>query len=151
MSKFKRFLAVFLAAVMMLSGASYADSDDAAAPTEEDAGVARSSGYFVNKYVTLTAKSGGVLKIEISVTGMGVMEMIGARTINIYKNGSFYTYVFYTQAGWEDIMAYNVRTMSVTKTYKVATGASYYVRVPFFASDADGSDMETVISKTVKT
>ena len=36
MNKFKSFLAVFLAAVMTLSGASYADSADPAVPTETE-------------------------------------------------------------------------------------------------------------------
>ncbi len=69
MSKFKRFLAVFLAAIMTLSGASYADSADPAVPTatESDAVAPLANNYYFTPTAKLTHKGSGE-RLERAVT-----------------------------------------------------------------------------------
>ncbi len=153
MSKFKRFLAVFLAAIMTLSGASYADSTDPVVPTEteDDAVAPLSNSYYNTPTAKLSHKGNGKLSIYFSVTAKYKMKKLGARTVNIYKNDRFYTYFFFTQSGWEDIMGYNVTSKSFTKSYAGSTGASYYVVVEAFAYDGSGECLERAVTNTVKT
>lgn len=155
MSKLKRFLAVFLAAVMTLSGASYADSADPAVPAETaetgDAVAPLANNYYNTPIAKLTNKGSGKMSIYFSITAKYKMKKLGATTVNIYKDGKFYTYFFYTQSGWEDIMGYNVTSMSFTKSYTGSTGASYYVVMAAFAVDSNGEKSERAITNTIKT
>lgn len=156
MSKFKRFLAVFLAAIMTLSGASYADSTDPADPavpieTEDDAVAPLSNSYYFTPTATLTHKGSGKLSIHFYIKARYKMKKLGARTVNIYKDGKFYTYFFFSQSGWEDIMGYNVTSKSFTKSYTGSTGASYYVVMEAFAVDSNGECLERAVTNTVKT
>ena len=154
MNKFKRFLAVFLAAVMTLSGASYADSADLNAvptETENDAVAPLSNSYYYTPTAKLAHKGKGKLSIYFSVMARYKMKKLGARTVIIYKDGRFYTYFFYTLSGWEDIMGYNVTSKSFTKSYTGTTGASYYVVMEAFAYDGNGECLERAVTNTVKT
>ena len=153
MSKLKKFLAVFLAAVMTLGGASYADNGEAAVPseTQDESAIPLSNTYYSTPTATLTHKGNGKMSIYFSITARYKMQKLGARTVNIYKDGKFYTYFFYTQSGWEDIMGYNVTSMSFTKSYTGSTGASYYVVMAAFAYDGSGEKSERAITNTINT
>lgn len=153
MNEFKRFLVVFLAAVMTLSGASYADKSEAAAPAaaEDETVVPLSNTYYYTPTAKLTNKGNGKMSIYFSVTARYKMKKLGATSVNIYKNGKFYTYFFYTQSGWTDIMAYNATSMSFTKSYTGSTGASYYVFIAAFAYDGSGEKSESAITNTINT
>lgn len=150
MSKLKKFLAVFLAAAMTLSGASYADS---AEPTETDGDAVAplTNDYYHTPIARLTNKGNGKLSIYFSITAKYKMKKLGATSVNIYKDGKFYTYFFYTLSGWEDIMGYNVTSMSFTKSYTGSTGASYYVVMAAFAYNGSSEKSEMAITNTVKT
>lgn len=153
MSKLKRFLAVFLAAAMTLSGASYADDAVPAetAETGTDAVAPISNNYYYTPIARLTNKGNGKMSIYFSITARYKMKKLGATSVNIYKDGKFYTYFFYTLSGWEDIMAYNTTSMSFTKSYTGSTGASYYVVMAAFAYNGSSEKSERAITNTIKT
>lgn len=153
MNKFKRFLAVFLAAVMTLGGASYADNGEAAVPaeTQDESAVPLSNTYYSTPIARLSNKGNGKMSIYFSITARYKMQKLGATSVNIYKDGKFYTYFFYTKSGWEDIMAYNTTSMSFTKSYTGSTGASYYVVMAAFAYDGSGEKSERAITNTINT
>lgn len=150
MSKLKRFLAVFLAAAMTLSGASYAD-DAAPAEAGTDAVAPISNNYYNTPIARLTNKGNGKMSIYFSITARYKMKKLGATSVNIYKDGKFYTYFFYTLSGWEDIMAYNTTSMSFTKSYTGSTGASYYVVMAAFAYNGSSEKSERAITNTINT
>ena len=91
------------------------------------------------------------MSIYFSITARYKMKKLGATSVNIYKDGKFYTYFFYTLSGWEDIMAYNTTSMSFTKSYTGSTGASYYVVMAAFAYNGSSEKSERAITNTIKT
>lgn len=141
MKKFKKILAIVLAAVMALSSVAFADDALDIQP--------RSDAYFKSYSCTIKIKSSTTYTISFNATATGKMTRLGVTSIDLYKNGKFLDAVEYTDKNRGNMMKYNTTMMSDTELIEGTVGAKYYAVVHFYAKNSSGSATRSVTTKTI--
>lgn len=141
MRKLKRIIAVALAAMLVLSSAALADNMFGVQP--------RVDAYFMSCVCKIEIKSGRVYTISISAYATGKMTMLGATSVEIYKNGKYLKTFKYTDDGRTGLMQRNVTSMSDSESTTGVSGASYYAKVHFYAKNSAGTGTKTMTTKTI--
>lgn len=133
-------------AVLFLLFALYLTSTSLAYAPEPDE--INASYYIADRYAACSATGNGKVKVAFDLFGTGVMSMIGATTINVYKsNGTCVaTYTYYN---YSSMMGYNKEYHSSSITYYGTSGQSYYATVTVYARNSTGSDSRTITTNTV--
>lgn len=141
MRKLKRIIAVALAAMLVLSSAALADNMFGVQP--------RVDAYFMSCKCKIEIKSGRVYTISISAAATGKMTMLGATSVEIYKNGKYLKTFKYTDDGRTGLMQRNVTSMSDSESTTGVSGASYYAKVHFYAKNSAGTGTKTMTTTTI--
>ena len=145
MKTYKKILALILIVAISISSAAFADDS---AETVNDI-QPRASAYIDSYSGSIKPTGNGNFKIVFSIVGTGTMQMIGALSIRIYKNGTQVASFSYSDTGRSGMMAYNTYYHADTETYSGVSGASYYARISFYAKNSSGSDIKYYNTPTV--
>lgn len=92
--------------------------------------------------------SAGKIDVDFNITGMGIMDTLGAVWIDVYNsNGTKYTTVLGTVSN--GLLIHNDIAHAGTYTFNCVPGNSYYCEVTLGAAKDGGSDTRTVRSPII--
>lgn len=131
MKKFRRMMALILMFSLLLATSAFAAT--------------RASEQIRSHSITVTANKGGEIAIEVSVTGIGLMNQIGIEEILIYENGTRLVKSFNKDDS--GMFKRNATSYSNSIYFNGETGTEYWVEVTVFAEDMNGTSDSR--SKTV--
>ena len=95
----------------------------------------------------MSANGNGKVSVQYDISGTGVMDEIGVKTITIYENGvSVKTFTYTTTPS---MMAYNKSSHYGSVSYNGVSGKSYYAIVTFWAGKQGGGDSRTPTHSTL--
>ena len=108
-----------------------------------------SSAYILMTGASLSAgSSSGKIKVNYSITGMGIMDTIGALTIEVYRsNGTLYKTIYGTTTN--GLLKNNVGAHAGSYVVTCVPGASYYCEVTLIAAKNGGGDTRTIQTGTI--
>ena len=95
---------------------------------------------------SITADSNGMIVLECTVTGTGIMDIIGVESIRLQK------YVSGSWADvkeWNDLYQYDSLRASTYSTYHGTVGSRYRAIVTFYAENENGYDEIEVTTESV--
>ena len=108
---------------------------------------AKASNIISTTDITVTTKPGGYLQTTYEILGTRVMDLLGAKKVEIYENDG---------NGWSIVKTYDYEddpnmlttnrfsySYTMPTRYKGVTGYSYYVNVTFYAEDF-GVETDTI-------
>ena len=140
MKKSLRSISFLLVFVMLLSSVSMA-----ATPEIDHT---RENAYILSKTGSIVATGSGYMTIQFTVTGTGVMNMIGASHISLYKsNGTLVK--SYDYWNYSSMMGYNDFVHYGSVSYHGVSGQSYYAVITFYAKNSSGSGSRIYTTATV--
>lgn len=140
MKKSFRLFSFLLVFVLILSSVSFAVEPNPDYPLE--------NGYIQQKSGSIVPTGNGYLSIQFSVSGTGVMSMIGATNINLYKsNGTLVKSYYYLN--YSSMMGYNSFAHNGSVSYHGVTGQSYYAIITFYAGNSSGHGTRLYTTATV--
>lgn len=140
MKKGIRSISFLLVFILLLSSVSMA-----AAPEFDHT---QESAYIINKSGSVVPTGNGYMTIQFSILGTGIMEMIGALHISLYKsNGTLVK--SYDYWNYSSMMGYNDYVHYGTVSYHGVSGQSYYAVITFYARNSSGSGNRIYTTATV--
>lgn len=103
---------------------------------------ARASDYLDNYGVDLYANGDGEMVVQVIVNGVGVLDKIGVRRIDIEQkiNGEWIYYDTLDAVEHPEFYVYNARTYLNEIPFNGTPGVSYRVTVMVYAQRGSGSD-----------
>ena len=136
---------ILLALILCVTGIPAARADET---------VPYSSRYIFSYYVSLS-NTGEKLEVFLDVTGMDVVNDLGAHTIIIQRsrNGSSWTNVkafYYTDAGYSHMMGHQTRIHQAYVTYAGTSGYYYRALVKVWGGDGTSGDMFPAYTNVVQ-
>jgi len=102
----------------------------------------RSSSFFMNSAVYLYETSGTTFQAWFEVTGMRIMDKIGAKEIKIQRssdNENWTTMATYTMDGYSSMICENTISHAACVTYTGSRGYYYRAYIKLYAKDSTGS------------
>ncbi len=104
------------------------------------------SSQYISSYQVSLNNTGEKLEVGFYVTGMGIVNDLGAHTIIIQRsrNGSSWTNVkafYYTDAGYSHMMGHQTRIHQAYVTYTGTSGNYYRALVKVWGGDGTSGDM----------
>ncbi|MPM14479.1 hypothetical protein SDC9_60842 [bioreactor metagenome] len=106
----------------------------------------QASQYIRNYSASITAKSGGEIAIDGSVTGTGIMDTIGVKTLNIQK---YQSGAWSTVRSFSDVYEYESAQADFYATYQGVEGSQYRAVITFYAASGGGSDSRILTTSSV--
>ncbi len=118
------------------------------------AGAAIQASEYINCYgAAIYTSSNGNFVIDFEIDGTGTMDMIGAKTILLQErassNDDWETVKTYSYLDYDNMMAYNARTLSSNVPYNGTVGYYYRAKVYFYAENG-GYDTREYITSSVQ-
>lgn len=103
---------------------------------------ARASDYLDDYYVDLYSPRNGTMSVAVVVNGVGVLDKIGIRRIDIEQkvNGTWTYYDTLDAVDHPEFYTYNARTYLNEILFDGTPGVSYRVTVMVYAQRGSGSD-----------
>lgn len=103
---------------------------------------ARASDYLDDYYVDLYAAGNGKMVVQVVVNGVGILDKIGVRRIDIEQkvNGDWIYYDTLDAVEHPEFYVYNARTYLNEISFYGTPGISYRVTVMVYAQRDSGSD-----------
>lgn len=103
---------------------------------------ARASDYLDDYYVDLYAAGNGKMVVQVVVNGVGILDKIGVRRIDIEQkvNGTWTYYDTLDAVEHPEFYTYNARTYLNEIPFDGTPGVSYRVTVMVYAQRGSGSD-----------
>jgi hypothetical protein len=94
----------------------------------------------------ITANPGQKIEVLSTVTGTGIMDVIGVSTLNIqeYRSGSWVTV-----KSWSSLYKYNSIQASFLTTYQGVAGRKYRAVITFYAANSRGSDTKSLTTTSI--
>ena len=113
--------------------------------------VTRASKYLDGYSVGIEARGNGKIAVAMSVDGVGVMDKIGVREIEIQKqvNGSWSYYDSMYASEHPEFYDYNSRDYVGTAYFQGTPGVTYRVILTVYAKNSKGSDTGYITSYSV--
>ena len=132
----KRVIAVAMACVMVLGSTVLAAE--------------RASNYISYKGGGITATGSGNMRISFNVIATGMMDELGAYSVNIYNDDDVWQEVFYyTDPGCSDMMTTNDYSWDGEVYWEGVSGERYYAVITFYAKNSSGDDYRSYTTSTV--
>lgn len=107
--------------------------------SNEKQGQTKSNAYIQTCSGRISPRGNGRFNIIFTVAGTGLMDQIGAMTIQIYKNNALVDIFRYTYSGRSNMMGYNISAWSDIESYQGVSGATYYAKITFYAKNSNGN------------
>lgn len=147
----KRIFAVAMAAALVLcmpfsSYAVVSEGNEIAVNA-----IARASKYLDGYSVGIEARGNGKIAVAMSVDGVGIMDKIGVREIEIQKkvNGSWLYHDSMSASEYPEFYDYNSRDYVGTAYFQGTPGVTYRVILTVYAKNSKGSDTGYITSYSV--
>ena len=124
----KRFMALLLAALVLMCFTSIALADD------NDS--ARASNYFQNYGISIAPIGSGKVTFTMSCSAVGTASQLGVSSYTVYRydDGSW-TYITSGEGGYK----YNTTSYALSKTMNGVAGEKYRVKCTFLCTKSDGT------------
>ena len=103
--------------------------------------VIQASQYISSCSALITAQSGSIMAVDCAVTGTGIMDTIGVKTLKIQK---YQSGTWTTVKTWSNLYNYNCLQGSVSSTYQGVSGSQYRAVITFYSANSNGSDTRTM-------
>lgn len=133
----KRVIAVAMVCVMAFGSAALAAE--------------RASYYISYKGGGITPTGGGNMRIVFSVTATGMMDELGAYSINIYNDDETWEdVIYYTDPGCSDMMTTDDYSWDGEVYWEGVSGESYYAVITFYAKNSSGDDYRSYTTSAVR-
>lgn len=145
MKKLIIFLNVQLLLALFLCSPAFAADNPYTGSAESFAQI-MSSQYIRSYDATLYADSNGILDLDCTVTGTGLMDVIGMKTIQLQK---------YVSGSWTDVKIwinnYEYKSLRANAyySYQGTSGSLYRAVVTFYAANQSGSDTKVITTSNV--
>lgn len=103
------------------------------------------SNAYISRYsASISNPSNGVVRVNFSVTGTGLMNVLGASYIDLYENGTLVnSFSMYNPLYASSMVTYNDVEFSNHITYPANPGSTYYAVVTLYAANGYGSGTES--------
>jgi hypothetical protein len=112
------------------------------------AGINSSAYIYMTGASVTQGSSAGKINVHYSITGMGMMDIIGVLCIEVYKsNGTLYTTIYGTTSN--GLLLNNDFVHGGTYTVNCVAGNSYYCEVTLIAAKNGGGDTRTIRTQTI--
>lgn len=143
--------AMSVALLFSLSTTAFANDNLEDVDTATIFAVARASQYLDGYSVGIEARGNGTIAVAMNVDGVGVMEKIGVREVEIdHKvNGVWRYYDSLYASEHPEFYNYNSRDYVGTTYFQGTPGVSYRVTLTVYARNSNGSDTGYITSYTV--
>ncbi len=105
-----------------------------------------SSQYISSYSATITPGTNGLIELNCSVIGTGIMSTIGIRTIQLQK---YVSGTWTNVKTWNNYFNYNDIQASFYASYQGSVGSQYRAVITFFAENQNGSDSRVVTTSSV--
>ena len=110
----------------------------------------RASAYISSKGGGITATGGGNMRISFFVIATGMMDKLGAYSINIYNEDDIWQdVIYYTDPGCSDMMTTNDYSWDGEVYWEGVSGERYYAIITFYAKNSSGDDYRGYATSTV--
>lgn len=106
----------------------------------------RASLYINSSDAIITANPGKKIEVLSTVTGTGIMDVIGVSTLNIqeYRSSSWVTV-----KSWSSLYKYNSIQASFLTTYQGVASRKYRAVITFYAANSSGSDTKSLTTTSI--
>jgi len=105
-----------------------------------------SSQYISSCSATITPGTNGLIELNCSVIGTGIMSTIGVKTIQLQK---YVSGTWTSVKTWSDYFNYNNIQASFYASYQGTVGSQYRAIATFYAENQNGSDSRIVTTSSV--
>lgn len=143
MKRLVRLVSIFMVVVMLLTTPAFAA--ESVQP--------RSSSFFSCSSVYLYKLSGASFEVWFDVTGTGIMEEIGARTIKVQRSSDGETWTTmktFRMGSYPQMICENTAQHSDYVTYTGAPGYYYRAYIVLYAKDSSGTGEMYRYTSTLK-
>lgn len=142
MKRFAKCVCIILSLAMLLAVPAYAT----------EALNTRASSFFMKSSVYLYETSGTTFQAWFDVTGMRIMDKIGAKEIKIQRssdNENWSTMRTYSMTDYSSLICENTSTHSACVTYTGTSGYYYRAYITLYAKDSTGTGTWTRYTSSI--